>query len=120
LRNEIGKSRKYYFIDLGIRNALINNFNQLHQRNDNGSLWENFCVLERIKKNEYSRNYVNSYFWRTYQQQEIDYIEEYGGTLHAYEFKWSDVQSKPPRSFMETYPGSEFSIISRDNFTSFV
>lgn len=120
LRNEIGKSRKYYFIDLGIRNAVINNFNQLHQRNDIGSLWENFCVMERIKRNEYNRNFVNSYFWRTYQQQEIDYIEEYGGSLYAYEFKWSASLTKPPKSFIENYPGSEFSLISKDNFTSFV
>jgi len=87
LRNEIGKSRKYYFIDLGIRNAIINNFNPLTLRNDVGQLWENFCVMERIKKNEYDRRHVNMYFWRTYDQKEIDYLEEIDGRLYAFEFK---------------------------------
>ena len=120
LRNEIGKSKKYYFIDPGIRNALINNFNVFSVRNDIGQLWENFCVLERMKKNEYERRFVNAYFWRTYDQKEIDYIEEIDGKLYAYEFKWNETKGKAPKQFMEAYPGSEFKVISKSNFTEFI
>ena len=120
LRNEIGKSKKYYFLDTGIRNALINNFNVFSMRNDIGQLWENFCVLERMKKNEYERRFVNTYFWRTYDQKEIDYIEEIDGKLYAYEFKWNDTKGNPPKQFIEAYPGSEFKIISKSNFHEFI
>jgi len=120
LRNEIGKSRKYYFQDLGIRNAIINNFNPLTLRNDVGQLWENFCVMERIKKNEYDRRHVNMYFWRTYDQKEIDYLEEIDGRLYAFEFKWNETPVKPPKLFMETYPESEFKVISKNNLFEFV
>jgi hypothetical protein len=89
LRNELKKSRKIYFVDLGIRNALINNFNALEDRNDLGALWENFCVLERIKYQEYHPLPSNNYFWRTYDAAEIDWIEEWGGKLHAFEMKWN-------------------------------
>ncbi|MBK8829748.1 MAG: ATP-binding protein [Saprospiraceae bacterium] len=120
LRNEIGKSRKYYFQDLGIRNAIINNFNPLTLRNDVGQLWENFCVMERIKKNEYDRRHVNTYFWRTYDQKEIDYIEEIDGKLYAFEFKWNETMVKPPKIFMDTYPESEFKVISKNNLFEFI
>jgi len=120
LRNEIGKAKKYYFIDTGIRNAIINNFNPLSLRNDIGQLWENFCVLERMKKNEYERRFVNAYFWRTYDQKEIDYIEEIDGKLYAFEFKWNETKGKAPKQFMEAYPGSEFKVISKSNFTEFI
>jgi len=120
LRNEIGKSRKYYFQDLGIRNAIINNFNPITLRNDVGQLWENFCVMERIKKNEYDRRYVNTYFWRTYDQKEIDYLEEVDGTLYAFEFKWGDQRTKVPKLFLETYPGSEYKVISKENLQEFI
>ncbi|MBK9983082.1 MAG: ATP-binding protein [Saprospiraceae bacterium] len=120
LRNEIGKTKKYYFIDIGIRNAIINNFNPLTTRNDVGQLWENFCILERIKKNEYSRRFVNSYFWRTYDQKEIDYIEEIDGKLYAYEFKWNEDVGKPPKAFIEAYPGSDYKVISKNNFIEFI
>ena len=120
LRNELGKSKKYYFIDPGIRNALINNFNVFSMRNDIGPLWENFCVLERMKKNEYERRFVNAYFWRTYDQKEIDYIEEIDGKLYAFEFKWNETKGKAPKQFMEAYPGSEFKVISKSNFTEFI
>jgi predicted AAA+ superfamily ATPase len=120
LRNEIGKSRKYYFIDLGIRNSIINNFNLLSLRNDVGQLWENFCILERMKKNEYSRRYVNRYFWRTYAQQEIDYIEEIDGKLSAFEFKWNDEKGKIPKAFAEAYPGFDYNVISKNNIMEFV
>ena len=120
LRNEIGKSRKYYFIDLGIRNAIINNFNPLAMRNDVGQLWENYCVVERIKRNENTRQHFNTYFWRTYDQKEIDYIEEADGKLNAFEFKWSDKPGKPPKAFMEGYPGSSYTVITKENFFEFV
>ena len=87
LRNELTKLRKVYFYDTGIRNALINNINALHLRQDVGQLWENFMISERLKQNDNSSKYVNSYFWRTYKQNEIDYIEEKGGQLSAFEFK---------------------------------
>lgn len=120
LRNEIGKASKYYFIDLGIRNSIINNFNLLSLRNDVGQLWENFCILERMKKNEYERRFVNMYFWRTYEQKEIDYIEEEGGRLYAYEFTWDNAKKKFPRSFSEAYPESEFKVINKSDFIDFV
>eukprot|EP01035_Chromulina_nebulosa_P040785 gene40785-55132_t len=89
LRNELKKSRKIYFYDNGLRNAVIKQFNALAFRNDVGALWENFLVTERMKTLEYQRVFANRYFWRTHAQQEIDYIEERGGQLHAYEFKWN-------------------------------
>jgi predicted AAA+ superfamily ATPase len=120
LRNEIGKSRKYYFLDLGIRNAVINNFNPLSIRNDVGQLWENFCVLERMKKNEYTHRHVNTYFWRTYEQKEIDYIEEIDGTFYAFEFKWNEPAGKSPKVFLDAYPGSEYKVITKENFREFI
>ena len=120
LRNEIGKSKKYYFLDTGIRNALIQNFNPLSMRNDTGPLWENFCVLERMKKNQYERVFANTYFWRTYEQKEIDYIEERDGKLFAYEFKWSANEGKAPRAFTEAYPEGSYQVVSKNNFMEFV
>ena len=98
LRNEIKKSRKIYFWDLGIRNAIIQNFNILELRDDIGKLWENFCITERLKflhNNQYS---VNKYFWRTYNQKEIDYIEEKNNHLTAYEFKWNHTKKHKKRT----------------------
>jgi uncharacterized protein len=121
LRNEIKKSRKIYFYDLGIRNCIINNFNEPALRNDIGQLWENFLVAERLKYNHYSNIHVNSYFWRTHNQQEIDYIEERDGKLYAFEFKWSDSKKKKlPSSFRQAYPNSDFHIISKENYTDFL
>jgi predicted AAA+ superfamily ATPase len=121
LRNELKRARKIYFIDNGIRNAIINQFNPLSLRNDTGALWENFMIAERMKYIEYNRLYRNVYFWRTRQQQEIDYLEEYDGRLFAYEFKWKPATRKnPPLTFSKTYPDAEFRIIDRDNFLEFV
>ena len=121
LRNEIKKSRKIYFYDLGIRNSIINKFNEPALRNDIGQLWENFLVAERLKYNHYSNIHVNSYFWRTHNQQEIDYIEERDGKLYAFEFKWSDSQKKKlPLNFRQAYPNSDFQIISKENYTDFL
>jgi uncharacterized protein len=113
LTKEISKSRKYYFFDLGIRNSIINNFNQISLRQDVGPLWENLCILERIKFNHYSRLNKNLYFWRTYDQQEIDLIEEYGGKLSAFEFKYNTDKAKFPKIFSTTYPDSSFTLINQ-------
>jgi len=120
LRKEIGKSFKVYFWDLGIRNSLILNYNKMDLRTDTGSLWENYCITERLKKNANNRKFVNSYFWRTYDQKEIDYIEEYNGVLHAYEFKYGNKKSKIPTEFLKTYPNSTFTEISRENYFGFL
>ena len=120
-RNEIRKGRKIYFLDNGIRNSIIKNFSPLALRTDTGALWENFLLAERMKRNAYTDYFCNTYFWRTTTQQEIDYIEDAGGKLYAFEFKWQS--SKParfPKSFLEAYPGSEVSLISRENFEAFV
>ncbi len=120
LRKEIAKSRKYYFYDLGIRNALIQNFNTPDIRTDKGALWENFCIIERMKLHQYAGNNVNMYFWRTYDQKEIDLVEERDGNLFAYEFKWSENKSKPPKEFLETYDGASFNTITRSNYRTFL
>ena len=120
LRKEIGKSRKYYFYDLGIRNSLINNFNPPELRADTGQLWENFCVMDRIKHNQVVGNPVNYYFWRTYDQKEIDLIEEGGGKLHAFEFKWKPRAIQPVKDFMTAYPDSRFEQINKENYREFL
>jgi len=121
LRNEISKGRKYYFYDLGIRNNLLQNFTPLSSRNDTGQLWENFCIIERIKKNQAKDRRVNMYFWRTYQQQEIDLIEEHEGILDTFEFKWkSRPGQKIPSGFRNAYPQSTYQIIDRENYHNFL
>jgi predicted AAA+ superfamily ATPase len=121
LRKEIGKGQKLYFYDLGIRNALIRNFNTMQLRTDSGGLWENFCIVERMKSNIMNRRFVNSYFWRTYDQKEIDYIEEEGGHLSAFEFKFSN--HRKPRlhsEFKKSYPDTEFTLVNTENFWAFL
>lgn len=121
LRSELKRSRKIYFYDNGIRNALINQFNPLSLRSDAGALWENLMISERLKRNEYERKFCNSYFWRTHGQKEIDYIEEFDGQLHAYEFKWQPAKSrKAGAAFLESYPGSDYQEINKGNFFDFV
>lgn len=121
LRKEIGKSFKVFFYDIGIRNTLINNFNPLHIRNDVGALWENFCVAERMKHNHNNRRFPPTYFWRTYDQKEIDYIEEEGGKLHAFEFKWhEEAKVKQPLEFLETHKQSTFTAIHKENYRNFL
>jgi len=121
LRNEIKKGKKVYFYDTGIRNALIKNFSPIALRQDTGALWENFLVSERKKATHYSQHYINSYFWRTHQQQEIDLIEETGGKLYGWEFKWSEkTKVKIPRSFSDTYAESSVKVIHRKNYMEFL
>lgn len=120
MRNEIKRGRKIYFHDVGIRNALISNFNPMDIRTDTGCLWENFCIVERMKTLAYHRKSVNRYFWRTHTQLEIDYVEEYDGKLHGYEFKWNPkAKAKIPKAFLEAYPGSEVKVITPKNFHEF-
>jgi len=122
LRNELKKSRKIYFFDNGLRNALINQFNPLALRNDKGALWENFVIAERLKHIHYNQHYCNRYFWRTAAQQEIDYLEESEGTLSAYEFKFSKKQTKFkfPNSFLSNYNPIKTEIITPLNFSEFI
>jgi len=120
LRNEYSKSPRYFFWDNGIRNIIISNFNGIALRDDIGRLWENYCLSERFKKNHYLGRTVNSYFWRTYDQKEIDLIEESGGKLRGFEFKWSDVKIRRPHQFLDAYPGAVFSHINRANYLPFI
>lgn len=120
LRNEIKKTKKIYFYDNGIRNAIINNFNPLELRNDKGALWENFLMAERLKRNSYTRHFCNTYFWRTFDQAEVDYIEEYGGTLHLYEFKWKAKQTKMPQSLLDSYPIGGSEVVDTTNYNQFI
>ena len=121
IRNELKKSRKIYFYDNGIRNAIIANYNPLNLRQDKGALWENFLISERQKYINYNNINNNSYFWRTAQQQEIDYIEETGGHLNAYEFKWNNKKnSRMPKTFSNAYPKSDFTCITKDNYLDFL
>ena len=116
-RNELKKSRKIYFYDNGVRNAVINNFNPLSLRSDVGDLWENFMISERRKTLHYNQIFANTYFWRTHTQLEIDYIEEREGKLFTYEFKWSDKKkAKIPKLFSELYPENEFELINAKNY----
>lgn len=120
LRKELGKLRKIYFYDLGVRNALINNFNPLDLRQDVGALWENFFISERVKANANQRRNVNLYFWRTHDRYELDYIEEEGGRLVGYECKWSEQRWQPPALFAQTYPGSLVHMAHRTNYLEFL
>jgi uncharacterized protein len=121
LRNELKASKKIYFYDNGIRNAIIANFQPAGIRADIGALWENFLMAERMKRNHYHDHFVNSYFWRTKEQQEIDYIEEENGQLLAAEFKWNPgTKAKIPLSFLKHYPESRQSIVTPSDFESFI
>jgi uncharacterized protein len=122
LRNEINTSRKVYFYDNGIRNAIIGNFKAIELRQDAGALWENFMVSERTKIQHYQRWHGRNYFWRTYQQQEIDWIEEIDGNFSAYEFKWSTKKKskKLPSTFLNNYAVSKTMTVTPDNADAFL
>lgn len=120
-RNELKNTRKIFFYDNGIRNAVLKNFNPLSLRNDVGALWENFLIAERMKYNYYSRIRHNAFFWRNYHQQEVDYVEEIKGQFYPFEFKWNPKKkAKLPSSFSKHYGDSHFDVIHRDNFEEFV
>ena len=121
VRSELKKSCKIYFWDNGVRNAIIGDFKSLGLRLDVGALWENYVISERLKHNAYNSFYGKSYFWRTQLQQEVDYVEDIDGVLHAYEFKWS--KTKQPRlteTFAKNYPDHTFEVVSPDNYQDFV
>ncbi|MDE6443634.1 MAG: ATP-binding protein [Muribaculaceae bacterium] len=122
MRNELKKTKKIYFYDTGIRNAIIQNYAPVELRNDIGALWENFFISERIKYNSYSGRHVNYYFWRTTSQQEIDLIEEADGQLSIFEMKWNTDKSnvKLPVSFLETYHPAQTNVITPDNYLNFL
>jgi predicted AAA+ superfamily ATPase len=120
LRNEIKKNKKVYFYDNGIRNMIIGNFNDIELRQDKGALWENFLISERIKQNAYKMTLAKSYFWRTTQQQEVDYVEVISQKVYGYEFKWNPKKKiKLPKTFTEKYKAAG-TLINRDNFRDFV
>lgn len=119
-RKEITSKSKYYFLDNGIRNAIIANFNPLEIRDDIGNLWENFLVVERLKKQAYSKIYANNYFWRTWDQKEVDWVEEREGKLFGYEFKWKRKFLKSSSAWTKNYPDATLEIIDNENYLAFV
>lgn len=119
LRKEITKKDKIYFYDLGIRNALISRFNNLEVRDDIGGIWENLCIVERMKYLSNNMIFHNKWFWRTHDQKEVDYIEEYNGKFEGYEFKWSTKKVVFPKDFLEAYPNSTISLVNLENCLEF-
>jgi predicted AAA+ superfamily ATPase len=120
LRKEVTKVGKWYFYDNGIRNAIIGNFSPLSIRQDVGVLWENYLIGERIKANYNEGLGKEFYFWRTYDRQEIDLVEEGSDTLTALEFKWGSKKSDIPAIFKETYPNAAFDVVNRDNYLNYI
>ncbi|PIQ70018.1 hypothetical protein COS55_00435 [Candidatus Shapirobacteria bacterium CG03_land_8_20_14_0_80_40_19] len=120
LRKELGKMRKIYFFDLGVRNAIINNQNPLNLRDDVGKLWENFVIAEKYKRQLGPGFKTNYYFWRTYDQQEVDLVEAKGGNLFGWEIKWTGKGKNPPKAWIENYKNSTWQIINRENFLEFL
>ena len=122
IRNELKSSRKIFFWDLGIRNAVIGNLTQIENRQDAGALWENFVIAERVKMLAYNGSFAQTYFWRTKQQQEIDYLEEEDGKIKAFEFKWNPnkAAAKCPDSFLKAYQNPEFKVITPQNVDEFL
>jgi len=119
-RNEIGRLRKVYFYDLGVRNGLIDNFLPLDRRNDIGALWENFCMIERKKYLQKNDIWARQYFWRSYTQQEVDLVEEIATETKAYEFKYKDSKIKVPSGFAKAYPDTPLTVVTKDTFTGFI
>lgn len=120
LRTEVTKNSRYYFIDNGVRNTIINNFNLLELRNDAGELWENYIIMERLKRQEYLREPANNYFWRTYTKKELDLVEEWSGQLHGYEIKWGKARPRSPKEWSLVYPDATWNLISRENYLGFI
>jgi len=122
LRKEVTKNPRYYFYDNGVRNSLIQNFNSLTLRDDVGQLWENYLTIERRKANQVAGRSVNSYFWRTYDQKEIDCVEEHSGKIFGYEFKWreDEIRRVTRKEFSDAYPDSALATINQVNFEEFL
>ena len=121
LRKEITKSKRWYFYDNGIRNGIINNFTLLENRTDVGALWENYLASERIKYQNYTQKSISNYFWRTYDQQELDWLEEQNGNLNGFKFKWNERRkTKIPTAFAKAYPEATFEVINKQNYLDFI
>jgi len=120
LRKEVTKSKKWFFFDNGLRNALINNFSPLDQRNDVGQLWEQYIISERIKNNAYKGYHPQYFFWRTYDGQEIDLIESHNGKLQAFECKWKNSHAKKPVAFEKAYPDATFTVANQENYLELI
>lgn len=121
LRKEVVKSQKWYFIDNGIRNAIISDFRPIHLRQDVGALWESFMISERLKWHNAQESSINQYFWRTYDKQEIDWIEEQHEQISAFEFKWNPVKTqKKPKAFATAYPDASYEVITPSNYASWL
>ncbi len=120
LKKELGGQEKIYFYDLGIRNALLNNFDDPELRQDLGVMWENFLVAERIKKRRYEEHHGTAHFWKTLSGEELNYVEVYDGQLHGFEFKWKKRKKTPPKSWVKSYSRASYQAINKDNFLSFV
>ena len=121
LRKEITKNSRWYFLDNGIRNAIIANFNPIESRNDIGALWENYLAYERVKHQNYTKKSTTNYFWRTYDQQELDWLEEENGNLNGFEFKWNENRkAKIPTAFAKAYPEATFEVINKQNYLDFI
>ena len=120
LRKEVAKAGKWYFSDNGIRNAIIGNFNPLALREDTGVLWENYIISERMKANHNNFSNKEFYFWRTYDQQEIDMLESENDSIAAFELKWGNKQPAIPKSFAETYPNATYHVINKENYLEYI
>ena len=120
IRKEISKSPRYYFYDNGIRNGIIQRYNRIEFRDDVGMLWENYIVSERIKKQEYCKIFSQNYFWRSYDQQEVDWIEERNGVLYAHEITWAKKKRSAPKGWLHRYPKSPFMCINQENYLEFI
>lgn len=120
MRKEVSKAGKWYFYDNGIRNAIIGDFKDANSRMDMGKLWENFFITEKLKDNQNHLLHCQFHFWRTYDQQEIDLIEEKNDVINAYEMKWGKKQPKAPAGFMKTYTGADFNVVNPDNYLEFL
>jgi len=120
LRKEVTKQDKIYFWDLGVRNIAVDNLKPLAERDDVGALWENFVLAERLKWLSYRQTLVSVYFWRTYTGAEVDIVEDRDGQLHAYECKWNKSRVRPPDTFLATYPGASFQVITRDAYQTYL
>ncbi|WP_163409437.1 ATP-binding protein [Flavobacterium ajazii] len=121
LRKEVTKSNRWYFYDNGIRNAIIANFSRLDNRTDVGELWENYIASERVKFQNYTQKTISNYFWRTYDQQELDWLEEENGVLRGFEFKWNENRkAKIPAAFAKAYPEANFDVVNKSNYLDFI
>ena len=116
LRKEVSKNRKWYFVDTGVRNAIISDFSPVETRKDVGQLWENFIISERLKKHNNQLSGTHLHFWRTYDQQEIDLVEETDGNLNGFEIKWQKTKGKIPIAWKNTYPEAGFSILTKSDY----